>query len=366
MVRVEPNPARLHLGDESLTPDMVDALLYEASTGRVPVRGAGYRGAFAGDGWDRMWTDMSEIVRPTRDGIHGREFISTAVDLGAKPRYLAVETSPVPRPGWRSIPIPLLLDRLPQRVESADLYRALAQAAGRLETLAIVPWERLGHGLTGEQVVPLIRPEQVEVVASAGPRAMVELDGWDPAGFARLRDTAEIVAVRVGFDVDPVTLVEQGVSLLHYVADYHGRTPRGFVQQAMLQVHQALVSAGRREEVSLLLSGGIGAAEHVPKAIISGADAVALDLPVLVALQARMLGPCLTPDQARLDLPATPRSWRVQRILNLAGSWRDQLLEVLGAMGLREVRRLRGEVGRAMFADEMEREAFAGIAGVAT
>ncbi len=27
---------------------------------------------------------MSEIVRPTRDGIHGREYISTQVDLGRK------------------------------------------------------------------------------------------------------------------------------------------------------------------------------------------------------------------------------------------------------------------------------------------
>jgi hypothetical protein len=44
-------------------------------------------------------------------------------------------------------------------------------------------------------------------------------------------------------------------------------------------------------------------------------------------------------------------------------AWRDQLLEVLGAMGLREVRRLRGEVGRAMIQSEVEREAFAGIPG---
>ena len=34
------------------------------------------------------------------------------------------------------------------------------------------------------------------------------------------------------------------------------------------------------------------------------------------------------------------------------------MLEVLGAMGLREVRRLRGEVGRAMFVDELQREIF--------
>jgi len=32
-------------------------------------------------------------------------------------------------------------------------------------------------------------------------------------------------------------------------------------------------------------------------------------------------------------------------------------------MGLREVRRLRGEMGRAMFQKELEREAFSGIEG---
>jgi glutamate synthase domain-containing protein 2 len=53
----------------------------------------------------------------------------------------------------------------------------------------------------------------------------------------------------------------------------------------------------------------------------------------------------------------------VQRLLNLFASWRDQMLEILGAMGLREVRRLRGEIGRAMFQRELAREAFADIAG---
>jgi len=49
--------------------------------------------------------------------------------------------------------------------------------------------------------------------------------------------------------------------------------------------------------------------------------------------------------------------------MNLVGAWRSQLLEVLGAMGLREVRRLRGELGRAMFFHDLERENFAPIFG---
>jgi hypothetical protein len=44
-------------------------------------------------------------------------------------------------------------------------------------------------------------------------------------------------------------------------------------------------------------------------------------------------------------------------------SWRDQLLEILGAMGIREVRRLRGEMGRAMFMKTLEKDAFAEIEG---
>jgi hypothetical protein len=47
-----------------------------------------------------------------------------------------------------------------------------------------------------------------------------------------------------------------------------------------------------------------------------------------------------------------------QRITNLMGAWRDQLLEVLGGMGLREVKRQTGEVGRAMFYENLEAKIF--------
>ena len=39
------------------------------------------------------------------------------------------------------------------------------------------------------------------------------------------------------------------------------------------------------------------------------------------------------------------------------------MLEILGAMGIREVRRLRGEVGRAMWCSRLEAEAFSEIEG---
>jgi glutamate synthase domain-containing protein 2 len=159
--------------------------------------------------------------------------------------------------------------------------------------------------------------------------------------------------------------VRSGIRVFHLVVDYHGRGCDGrFGLELIREAHQTFVDARCRDEVTLLGSGGIIAAEHVPKAIICGLDAVALDTPLLVALQAQMVGECVDGETSRFQLPdKNTVGWGVQRLKNLLASWRDQQLEVLGAMGLREVRRLRGEVGRAMFQKDLEREAFGGITG---
>ena len=54
-----------------------------------------------------------------------------------------------------------------------------------------------------------------------------------------------------------------------------------------------------RDDVTIIVSGGITLAEHVPKAIICGADLVAIDTTVLVALQAQFLGECKSPETGR-------------------------------------------------------------------
>ncbi len=62
-----------------------------------------------------------------------------------------------------------------------------------------------------------------------------------------------------------------------------------------------------------------------------------------------MRHPCPVEDQEIEDT-----DWAAQRLVNLVSAWRDQLLEALGAMGMREVRRLRGEMGRAIFKPQAE------------
>jgi glutamate synthase domain-containing protein 2 len=159
-------------------------------------------------------------------------------------------------------------------------------------------------------------------------------------------------------DADILELARQGVRVVHLTADYHGCVGDRFALDLIRQAHQRLVDAGLREEVTLIGSGGLVMAEHVAKAIICGLDVTALDIALAVALQARLAGECLDRETSALVFPRLRAAWGVQRLTNLASSWRDQLLEILGAMGLRELRRLRGELGRCMFQCDLEQEVF--------
>ncbi len=377
-VSVTPNPARSALGDSYFSFEHVNAVAYEAASGRVPVRGAGYRGLFGGQGWDGMWTDMSEIVRPTRDGIHGREFISTSIDIGNKVNALTFDLNGAPTgrlPETFSLPVPFLLDTPPAAAASPMLYQILADSAAAVETMVMLPGRAIAdNNLRGQHIVPLLAPADLPLIPllPSAPR-LVMLDGWPPDVDDTLYNEVRrifpqaLIGLRTRFPAAErlLELVRSGISIFHFTANYHGQNPDGtFVFDQIRSAHLALAQAGIREEVTLLGSGGIIAAEHVPKAIIAGLDAVVLDTPILVALQASFSGDLTNRRQRAVRLPRSLNiPWGVQRIQNLLASWRDQLLEILGAMGLREVRRLRGEIGRAMFQQHLELEAFGDIEG---
>lgn len=373
-VSILPNPERRSLGDSYFNFRHVDAVAYEAESGRVPVKGAGYRGQFGGEGWDGMWTDMSEIVRPTRDGIHGREFISTVVDIGVKANYLLFDETgqPVGRtPHMFTTPLPFFYDLPPQAAASSLLHQILIQAAESLKTLVVLPLDAILYSnLRSPAIVPLFSPADLGRVGLLPfkPR-LVQMAGWDAALLAEIRHKLPqaLVCLRTPFIAGAELLgyADAGVSIFHFTADYHGRSPDGrFVFDLIRAAHKTFVEVGRREEVTLLGSGGMVAAEHTPKAIIAGLDLVGLDTAPLVAMQARFTGEFRNFTDDGVRLPGNLNlEWGVQRLKNLAAAWRDQLLEILGAMGLREVRRLRGEIGRAMFQKDLERDAFAGIEG---
>lgn len=377
---MSPGSDYLSLGRGVWTPLRILTIYGEAETGKIPVLGAGYRGMFAGTGYDGMWTDMSEIVRPTRDGIHGREYISTSVDVGRKPGYLKFNGDGrlmTSLPSVMELPIPMVLDVTRMRVMSESLLEGLAKAAFGLKTLLFASaGTRLPDGYAGRssQIVP-VYPEGTDVRSAEipGDSSILEIaysnDWRSDARALRERFPKTILSVRVnasrGIESKVEELATAGIPVVHVLYDEEGLEYGNgdrHSKDSLRAIHKALVSRSIRDEVTIIAGGGVAAAEHVPKTVICGADVVALERALMLALECRNHRTC-SEDSCPIGMKTASPDWVEARLENLVGAWRDQLLEVLGAMGLREVRRLRGELGRAIFLEDVEREAFSGIEG---
>jgi len=374
------NPAYERLGNSYWTPEIILATWNQAETAAIPVSGAGYRGKFSGPGFDAMWTDMSEIVRPTRDGIHGREYISTAVDIGRKPTVLNFDGEPsakVAPPALVDLPMPLIIDIMPPEYRLPGLLPSLEGVAVRTGLIAIVDardWELLGS--VEDKDLPhlafyLDKDTPVPSAELLRKTRLVEVSDGITV-LQRIRELKSIspgivVAVRVPLDSGGTERAiqlahESAVEAIHIVADSNGNqvgveNPK-FIKDMTRQVHTALVKSGVRDGVTIMAGGGVALAEHLAKEIICGADVVTVNLPMLIALECRLCKECRSGPSCPVELDQITLDYSVGRMTNLVSAWHDQLIEVMGAMGIRDARRLRGEVGRAMFFEEIEEETF--------
>jgi ferredoxin len=373
------NPQYRRLGDDYYTPEIIGTTWYQAETGKIPVSGAGYGGVFAGEGFDSFWTDMSEIVRPTRDGIHGREYISTSVDLGRKPMFLVFDNKGdllFEPPPLMELPLPVVLAEPPLGSDRQRLRQILAAAAQTLGTVALLARDA-------------ISAELMDAAASLVPQyAAGKLDLDDPLlsqiQALELTDHPEVIRqmeavkkrypqlivwIRVPADLrapDRVAALSgAGAEVIRLAATEKARGAGDagdlHLKDLIRRAHLKLVEHQLRDAVTLLASGGIALAEHVAKAIICGVDGIIVDIPLLLSLECRLCRNCqgAKSDSCPIELNNLPVKRGAQRMVNLVGAWNNQLLEILGAMGMREVRRLRGEVGRAMFKEDLDKEIFA-------
>ncbi|MBF0104659.1 MAG: alpha-hydroxy-acid oxidizing protein [Deltaproteobacteria bacterium] len=371
------NPRHTALGNHYWTPEIITSLIRQAETGDIPVSGAGYRGPFTGSGFDAMWTDMSEIVRPTRDGIHGREYISTVIELGRKPAHLrftsdgGLITEGLP---FVEVAVPFVLKIPDCKFVSSKVKHAFLRAAQTLNTLVVLKdadikaaaHKDLGHVILerdGQQLQPPL-PEHVGVVE------IPYTPDWKGVvrEFKSQRSDL-VVLVRVPFDGEAeariIALAAEGAEVLHLQAETDGMGRGGmkdvFVADFLRDLHLKLTELSLRNQITLLVSGGIAMAEHMAKAIICGADGVVLDLAPLVALECRVCADCHLKGACPVSIDQVEEAWGAQRIVNLLHAWHSQIIEVMGAMGIREVRRMRGEHGRLMLFEDLQRDNLAGL-----
>ena len=373
------NPEYRALGDPYWTPDIISRLWYQAETGKIPVSGAGYPGPFSGPGFDSMWTDMSEIVRPTRDGIHGREYISTAIDLGRTPEFLRFSESGEldgDEPLVTSIPLPIFMKFPAFGALSIEVIKGWAMAAKQLGTLVALPQEKINASLDnfGQWLMPVL-PEGPESVSIPKGVRVIEIP-WSENLEETISDIKKLysgvlISVKIpmaeGVEEKTLSLIRKGISIIHIEGSSDGRfldDETRYLKDGIRSVHMRLVDDGVRDNLTLLASGGLSMAEHVAKSMLCGADAVFVDFPILIALECRMCRRCTEGLPCPVEIDDVSSDWVAARVVNLLGAWHNQLLEVMGAMGIRDARRLRGETGRAMFFEELDRSTFESLGQV--
>ncbi len=374
------NPVYENLGNSYWSPDIIKTTWIQSETAKIPVSGAGYRGPFSGLGFDSMWTDMSEIVRPTRDGIHGREYISTSVDIGRKPSFLVFdgEKNATNLPPLISTPMPMVIDMSSPLHTLPQLEAIVIQTAVNTDLIAIIDsrhWPFEDNCL--EHVAFYLGPDSPEIPKEVLRKTRLVEIADNSKAIERIKELKEIhpeivVAIRVELTAQGVErAIEiadlEEVEVIHIVADLNGdeigAAKPQFIKDMTRHIHTVLIEKGNRDEITLIAGGGIALPEHMAKEILCGADLVTINLPLLIALECHLCNSCKPgmPCPARLE--NIDFDYGVGRMTNLIAAWHDQLIELMGAMGMREARRLRGDVGRAMFFEQLEEETFGKLFG---
>ena len=322
---------------------------------------------------------MSEIVRPTRDGIHGREYISTAVDIGRKPRVLVFEKgNPLYElPPLVDIPMPLIIDMQPEKYRFNNLIPMFAAVAARTGIMSIVDWR--DWELVGKDREKYL-PNIVFYIGKDSPLPPIEIlakvrlieipDGNEieqRIKQIKSQDPQLVVAVRVDLDSHgeqrAVELAHKPyIEAIHIVSDINGRQVGAekpeFIKDMVRHIHTSLVKSGVRDEITILSGGGIALAEHMAKNLLCGADLVTFNMPLLISLECRLCKNCRDGFDCPAGIETITPDYGINRMVNLIAAWHDQLIEVMGAMGIRESRRLRGEAGRALFFEDLEEDTF--------
>ena len=279
------NPDYRTLGDDYWRADIIHRLWYQAHLGKIPVSGAGYRGPFVAAGFDSMWTDMSEIVRPTRDGIHGREYINTCFELSRRVtplRFNADMALASDVPPIVEIPIPLLFQLPSDLVKSPAITLSAAKAAQAVGTMMFIHPKDYIKDLDpyAAHLIPSLtvgnQSDHLNLVKKSRAVELSFETGVDKI-FDKVRALNKdlILIVNIPLDADAASkalgLAQTEVDTLHFTADDHGNElntnkPR-FLKEIIREVHLKLVENSLRQKLNLVFSGGIAMAEHVAKSV---------------------------------------------------------------------------------------------------
>jgi len=403
------------LGDARWTADLILSTWLMAETGRPPDNGLEYRVGASGGGFDLL--DFKFL--PEGQGLPPDAEIDLSIPLNRRGFNREIE-----------IPIPIYGAGMSYGSISEQVMLARALAAERWNTFtctgeggypeALVPHKdhiitQVATGMFGvrEQTIQYAPIVEFKYAQGAKPGLGGHLLG-DKAttSVAKMRESVPwvslfspfpfhsvysvedhrkhvdwvkmvnpeaLVSVKVSTptDVDMVAVGSYyaGAHIVHLDGSYGGTGAAPEIAKkniampiefAIPKVHKYLLSEGIRDELVLMVSGGVRTAYDVAKAIALGADGCILGTAELVAIGCTRCSNCergrgcpfgLTTTDPLLSQLVDPQ-WGAERISNLYAAIAWQLSDILRRLGLSSIRDLRGRtdllryVGKERDSDE--------------
>jgi len=400
-IRVNLNPSAEALGDKRWTPDLLMSTWHMAETGELPRNDLEYRTGDSGGGFDKLRFLFPKKL-PRRD--LDKRNIDTSIDLNRRNDGRHKITIPIPVYGggmsFGSISQITMLSRI--RGFAAWGSFTCTGEGGYPE--ALYPFDdniitQVATGLFGvkEETIQRVKIVEFKYAQGAKPGLGGHLLGDKVTeAVARIRETVPgsslfspfpfhsvysvedhkkhidwikainnrgLVSVKVSTpsDVDMVAVGSYyaGAHIVHLDGSYGGTGAAPDVakkniampiEYAIPKVHNFLVAEGVRDQITLIVSGGLRTAYDIAKAIALGADGVVTGTSDLVALECIRCHNCESGRGCARGIATTDSelvglmelAWGTQRIINMLHCWKNQLQEILFRFGMSSIRELVG------------------------
>ena len=412
---VAENPILETFGDYRWTAEMIIAHWYMAETGNLPYVDLEYSLGYSGGGFDKM---RFKIPDPKDYLDIPDEEIDTSIVLNkrddGRPRRVISHPCYSGGMSFGSTALPVLVGRaraarklnsftctgeggypdafIPYR-DNIITQVATGLFGVREETILHAPIVEfkyaqgakpgLGGHLLGDKVTPEVAKLRETMVGSSlfSPFPFHSVysveDHKKHLDWIKHINPRALVSVKVSTpsDADMVAVGSYyaGANIIHFDGSYGGtgaapeiakKNIAMPIEYAISKVHRFLVAEGVRDQMCLIVSGGIRNAMDVAKAIAMGADGTVIGTADLIALECVRCANCESGRGCARGIASTDKElghqiseeYTEQRLVNMYSAWRKQWCEILRSYGLRSIKELVGRSDLLVHMDYLDEE----------
>jgi glutamate synthase domain-containing protein 2/ferredoxin len=409
------NPILETIGDYRWTAEMIIAHWYMAETGNVPYVDLEYNLGYSGGGFDKM---RFKIPEPKNYLDIPDEEIDTSIVLNkrndGRPKRIISQPCYGGGMSFGSTALPVLVGRAraAKKLNSFTCtgeggypeafvpYRdnIITQVATGLfgvreETILNAPIVEfkyaqgakpgLGGHLLGDKVTPEVAKLRETMVGSSlfSPFPFHSVysveDHKKHLDWIKHINPRALVSVKVSTpsdsDMVAVGSYYAGANIIHFDGSYGGtgaapeiakKNIAMPIEYAISKVHRFLVAEGVRDQMCLIVSGGIRNAMDVAKSIAMGADGCVIGTADLIALECVRCANCESGRGCARGIASTDKElghqiseeYTERRLVNMYTAWRKQWCEILRTYGLRSIKELVGRSDLLVHMDYLDEE----------